>query len=445
MPLPLPVARALAPGLCALAVLAGCAPVPRPPSAMPRPEPSAPPVGPRPEEGAVLGLAGLLRLARQQAPDLASPLRSAAWAAQRQAGILPNPELELRSGRSRDRAGERAEAAIWGADLRQSLELPGKRSARIAAAQAGGPVAEGEAALAEFELEAGLREAVLALGLAQMELDQAQAAAALAKSLRQAVEQGVAAGERSRADQVRLRLEESTAALALAARQRELAAARQALRAWCGDRLPDDFTLAEPLPAASALPSLEEALEQAGRHPRLRLLAAQAGQRTAEVQRERRAWWPDLTLGVGFDRGADADEYGGSLGIALPLWDRGGAAIALAEAERDRADSQLRAERRAQERAVIAAWQAGAVARTALDALAAEARPLAAEAVRLHQAAFAAGEGTLAEVLESRRAAQAVAEAEGAARRAAAEADLALARAIGAFPPPTPAAGSPQP
>lgn len=151
------------------------------------------------------------------------------------------------------------------------------------------------------------------------------------------------------------------------------------------------------------------------------------------MQRERDAWQPDLTLGISADHAADTDDLGLSLGLDLPLWDRGGGALAAAEAERARTTAALRAERQALERAVLGAWNAYESARLELAALSAQALPVAEDAVRLRQAAYAAGEDSLADLLESKRAAQEVADAILAARRSAAEAGIALGRAVGSF------------
>lgn len=440
MSAPLSAARAIVSSLCVL-FLVGCGDAPRPPAAAPEVVPPAQPPASVPmveplAEGADLPLAELLRRVRLQAPTVASvaALRAAVLASVRQSGAWANPELELRAGTSRYRSGEAADQRTWGADLRQRIELPGKRASRIAAARAGEPVAEHEAAQAWLELEAEVRAAAVALCVAQSSLVRAESAADIAVALRQTVEHRTRAGELAKADLARASLEEATAAIAVAARRRDVHAALGAVRSWCGDGLPTTFTISDALPAAPPEIALDLVLRQAQEcHPRLRLLAAQVGQRTAEMQRERDAWQPDLTLGISADRAADTDDLGVSLGLDLPLWDRGSGAMAAAEAERARDSAALRAERQALERAVLGAWNAYESARLELAALGAQALPVAEDAVRLRQAAYAAGEDSLADLLESKRAAQDVADAILTARRAAAEAGIALGRAVGSF------------
>lgn len=437
----LPAARRIVPSLCVL-LLAGCGDS-RPPShvveSSPPPQPQAPAQSSPPErlpDGALLTVADLLRRVRVQAPttESAAALRAAVLAMVRQSGAWANPELELRAGTSRYRSGDEADQRTWGADLRQRFELPGKRASRIAAARAGEPVAEHEAAQGWLELEAEVRAAAVALSVAQASLARAESAAELAAALRQTVEHRTRAGELAKADLARASLDEATATIAVARRRRDVQGALGAVRSWCGGGLPASFTISDALSEAPPEIALAEVLRQAQeRHPRLRLLAAQVGQRSAEMQRERDAWQPDLTLGLSADRGADTDDLGLSLGLDLPLWDRGSGAMAAAEAERTRASAALRAERQALERAVLGAWNAYESARLELAALSTQALPVAEDAVRLRQAAYAAGEDSLADLLESKRAAQDVADAILAARRAAAEAGIALGRAVGSF------------
>lgn len=437
MPMPLYAARPIGPCLCTLVLLAGCAttaPRPEPHIAAPLPAqlPAAVPVEPVLEEGAVLTTEALLRLARQQAPTVqaVAAMRATAVEAVRQSRLWANPELELRAGSSHPRDSATADQPTWGADLRQRVELPGKRAARRAVAEAGTPLAEHESAQTWLDLEAEVRLAAVAFSSAQVGLAQAQAAAGLSATFSQAVEQRAQAGDATKAEVARARLEEATAGIAVAARSREVQATLLVLRSWCGDGIPAACTISDALPEQPPAILLVEALAQAqAQHPRLRLRAAQVDQRAAALRQECVAWQPDLTLGVSADRTADSNDVAVFLGVDLPLWNRGGGA----EAERDRAAALLRSEGRAVARAVLTAWNAYESARLELAALVAQARPLAVEAVRLHQAAYAAGEDALVEVLEARRAAQAVTDAELTVRRGAAEAGIALGLAIGSF------------
>ena len=416
MSYPLPAARRLVPCLCALLVMAGCATPSRPaanavaaPDAIPTQPLRAPEPAPeRLPEGAAITLSDLLQLVRRQTSMGAAPaaMRAAAQAAVRQSRAWANPELELRAGTSRYRSGDEPDQRTWGADLRQRFELPAKRATRIAAARAGEPVVEHEVSQLWLDVEAEVRAAAVALNAAQLALASATSSAELAATLRQTVERRTQAGELAKADLARAMLEETTASIAVAARQRDVQAALQVVRSWGGPELPQVFSISDALPEEPVAIALGDALRQAQeQHPRLQLLTAQVAQRDADLQRDSKAWLPDLTIGISSDRAADTDDLGVSLGLDLPLWDRGAGAQAAAEAERSRVVSALQAERRILERDILAAWNAYESARLELAALSTQARPVAEEAVRLRQAAYAAGEDSLADLLEAKRAA----------------------------------------
>ena len=446
MSFPRSAVRPLGSGLCVLVALAGCAPAPRsapdpvpvvPPIVRPIPPPkSASPVVSLPA-GAVIPLEDLLQRARHRAStqDAIAALRQAAQAAVTNAQTWANPELELRTGNSRYRTGESPDQRTYGVEVRQRFELPGKRDRRLAAAQAGLPVAELTADELRLDLEVEVRSAAVALGASQIALHRAKMSADLAAALRQTVELRTTAGELAKADLARARLEETTAGITVVARQREVDAALQVVRSWAGDDLPSTFTIADALPGEPPAISLDTILHQAREsHPRLRRLDTEIAQKSAAIHREQRAWLPDVTLGVSADRTADTEDLGVSLGVDVPLWNQGSGALATAEAERAQASVALRQECQRLERDLRAAWNAYESARLELTALVTQAQPVADEAVRLRQTAYAAGENSLADLLEARRAAQTVAEATDTARRTAAEAGIALGRAIGSFP-----------
>ena len=457
MSFPRSAVRPLGPGLCVLVALAGCAPAPRPglepvppsvpatlfSSPAPAPAPAADP-DPTPAEvtlpaGAVIPLADLLQRARRRAStrEAIAALRQAAQAAVTSAQSWANPELELRTGNSRYRTGESPDQRTYGVELRQRFELPGKRDRRLAAAQAGLPVAELTAEELRLDLEADVRSAAVALCASQLALHRAKISADLAITLRQTVEHRTTAGELAKADLARARLEETTAGITVVARQREVDAALHVVRSWAGDDLPATFSITDALSGEPPAIRLDTLLNQAEHsHPKLRRLDTEIAQKSAAIHREQRAWLPDVTLGVSADRTADTEDLGVSLGVDVPLWNQGSGTLATAEAERAQASVALRQERQRLERDLRAAWNAYESARLEWTALVTQAQPVADEAVRLRQTAYAAGEDSLADLLEARRAAQAVAEASDTARRTAAEAGIALGRALGSFPTP---------
>ncbi|MFO8156453.1 MAG: TolC family protein [Pseudomonadota bacterium] len=260
----------------------------------------------------------------------------------RAAGRWSNPELEYgRDALSRS-DGEHREQSLW---LRQRINIVGVPGLQR---QAGERRQSAEAARVE-QTRAGLRATI------RTRFHEALAAEARAKALAdwqerlaelsRAVARRVEAGDASRYD--RLRLERELARL----RGRRLEA--DAASASARDHL---FTLigSEPRPLTGELlpPALEPVRPEAiPADPEARALAAEAEAATMEARAASRGGWPELTIGVG-RREVDEPGFSGgggqlSLGVDLPLFDRG---AARADAEQARARRlRGRSERRAAE------------------------------------------------------------------------------------------------
>jgi cobalt-zinc-cadmium efflux system outer membrane protein len=385
-------------------------------------------------EGSAVTMSQLVGLASEHNATRAlfDATRAAARAQVDQSGAWANPEIEARGGRARGRDGT-GSTSIGGIEASQRFELPGKRSSRVSAAQAGQEVAEREVAVDALDLEREVRDAGVALAVATRFAEIADQTAKAATQTRELVARKADAGEADQGDLSRAKLDEITITINRDARVRAVDNARAALRLWCG-HLPQTFTISDALPNEPATLTLDAAEGMARENnPLLRLYAAQASARAADVQREQRAWYPDVTVGAFADREADSDNLGILVGVELPLWNRNQGGIAAAESERARVLARARIDGQALQREVRAAWSEYESQRLAIVRLSGEAQPAAAQALGARVRAYEAGEATVLEVLEARRAAQSVDESVIEARRSAAEAFLRLGRAIGTF------------
>ncbi len=390
-------------------------------------------------EGATVPVEHLVGLALAHNPnrEVWEANRAVAAAEVTRARAWSNPELEMSGGRSRARDGG-ARETIHGLDVRQRLELPGKRSARIKAAESERGVAEREAAVDALDLEAEVRSAALLVAAADAAVMRAEAAAALANEIQVVVEKRLTAGETDQGDVARVRSESAVATLALEAARRAAEAARATLRAWCGEGLPARFTVADALTVEPVSMTAEAARAAAlAVHPRLAVLVAQAKARRADILREEKTWYPDVTVGAFADRESDTNNHGLSLGVELPLWNRNQGGIAAARADLSRISAERKRELAALQREVGFAWSACERERLRAEGLGVTVVPAANEALTLRMKAFRAGESSLLEVLDARRAALAAEEALLEARRSAAEARITLAKAMGTFNKPT--------
>lgn len=451
--------------LAALALgLAGCgqsvprADAPIPSAAPQQTQPIAPPDSAKPAvppiaDGAAVPIAVLLDLAAQANPNrqILEANRAAAAAIVRQAGAWANPELELSAGRAKARVanedGARPSTMIGGVDLKQRFELPGKRSARIDAAEAQRSITEREAAVDRLDLELEIRLAALAVASAAAHVAQAAHGVELTTQVSTAVEKRMRAGETDRGDLARARVDLANAQLAADAAQAESTAARAALRTWCGDALPEQFTVTDILPDAPSTVAMADLQRRAiAAHPRLAVFDAQRSANAAAIAAEERAWYPDLTLGVSGNRETDTNDLGVSIGIDLPLWNRNEGSIAKAHADLSRLQAERRKELLALQRQVVAAWGAYERERRQIAGLSEQVIPAAQDALKLKLASFQAGDATLLEVIDARRAELSAETALNEARERAAQARIDLTRAVGADPfDPTASTPSPIP
>lgn len=415
--------------------------------------PAAAQIPPPPQiaDGAAVPVASLLDLARRTTPTRAlfEANRAAAAAAISQAGAWANPEVEFGIGRARareaDESGTRTSTTIGGVRLSQRFELPGKRSSRIAAAQAGRTLADRSAAVDALELDLEVRGAAVAVALADLQTAQATQAETLATQVHAAVQSRHRAGESDQGDLARSTAELATARLAQDASSRDGEAARAALRTWCGDRLPALFTIADALPEIPVALQLTDSQSLArAAHPRLAMLTAQSSAAAASVAREERAWYPDLTVGVSGSRETDTNDLGVSLGMEIPVWNRNGGGIAQAQADMARVAAERRQELVLLERQVLAAWSTYERERRQVVGLTSDLLPASREALRVKMLAYEAGDAALFDLIDAKRGLMEAEQALLDARSRAAMAHIELARAVGSVAPtPLPASAMP--
>ena len=347
----------------------------------------------------------MLREAQASAPRLAEARAQVAKAEglARQAGAWPNPTLAVavenfsRSGRLRG-----SELAETTASVEQTLELGGKRGARVSAGRAEVEAArrradEAGAAFA-FDLaeayaraEAADRRVTLAtasLGLAQ---EDARVAAALVEAGREADLRRVQA--RAAVQAARASVDEARAARATAF---------GLLTSLAGAPVPIT-TIPVGLLARADRPAPVVAPNPLASPGYLAALAArEAAARQVRVERARAV--PDVAVSVGVRRFGEDDSTAMVAGIStpFPLFDRNRGNIGAAQAELAVAEARLDAARLDAEAAV----RAGLVrieASVARLAAAREGEAAAEEAYRLTRLGYEGGKLALVELLNARR------------------------------------------
>jgi cobalt-zinc-cadmium efflux system outer membrane protein len=174
----------------------------------------------------------------------------------------------------------------------------------------------------------------------------AQASATLARRTVDVAGKRVAAGKISPIDETRARLAAVDAAAALTQATAALAIARTRLGVLIG-RPADTIALvddSERLPAAAPLAAL---LDRADTAPAVRRAQGQLAVRQAQVDVERAARIPDVTVSVGTQRDDEAGRRQAVVGLSvpLPLFNRNDDALRAALHRTDQADDELAAAR----------------------------------------------------------------------------------------------------
>lgn len=350
--------------------------------------------------------ADLLRQAQETAPRLAEARAEIARAEglARQARVIPNPTLGLEvenfSGSGPYRGTNQAETT---ASIAQTLELGGKRSARVSAAQAEVQAAQHRAQRAQadfrFDLAVAYAEAEASdrrLVLAQDALGLAEEDARIARAF---VEQGREPDLRRIQAEAAVQAARATVDEAQAAR----ATAFANLTALAGAPAP---ITSIPVSLLDGTPSRSAAnTPAASKAPGL--LVAQAEREVAQrrLTLERRRAVPDVNVSMGFRRFEDGDTSALVAGVSvpLPLFDRNRGNVSAVQAEVTVAEARLNAARLDAEATVRAGTARAAAAETRLTA-AREGVRAAQEAYRLTRIGYEGGKLSLAELLVARRA-----------------------------------------
>lgn len=310
-------------------------------------------------EPAELTLRGALSLALQRNPELAAfgKERSAAEAAILQAGVLPNPVLEivgdnLRNDRKAE-AGDRTRAIQIG----QLIELGGKRAARIRGAEASRDLANWDYEAKRIEILSLVAQRFVEVLTAQRRQVLAADALALASQFSDAVAKRVQAGKVSPVEETKARLVQASAQIELEQAEREGVSARRALGALWAAHDPRFEKAVGDLDEIIPLPGYEQLAGRVRENPELARWASEIERRRALVDGERAKAVPDVTITAGVTRFSQFDDRAYMLGISvpLPLFDGNRGGILEASRRLDKAADEQRA---AQSRVLAALAQA---------------------------------------------------------------------------------------
>jgi cobalt-zinc-cadmium efflux system outer membrane protein len=308
-------------------------------------------------------------------------------------GPLDNPDVEL----SRESGGGESE---WHLGVVQPIDLNGRRGAQREAARAEAQATDAEIERRRQLLVAEVRGSYLQCAAASAELEIWDRYVGQLSEAERVSSARAEAGDTAVYDVRRVRVEHRSAEAQLARARGESAAGCASLAGLTGIEDPQ-----VELAAITRLTSGSEIGERADLLANeLRILAA-----SQRVSAAGRARLPQIAVGAGIKRVDDGMDtaYGPvvSLGVTLPIWNGGGAAVRREEARRAALEAELLISRRrvAAEQAAVAA-RASAAREAAVTA--ARARGDAERLGTIAETAYQAGEIGVVELLDAFEAAR---------------------------------------
>ena len=364
------------------------------------------PGAPLPLAGPVFSVDRALELAGVVSPALeaASADVRAAEAGRRVAGLRPNPtvtvEAENVAGSGQYRGTQSLEATT---SLTLPLELGGKRSARIAVADARTDRATIQATIAQADLRLNVIRAYAEAASAERRLITARDQARIANETLRAAQVRVQAGRASPIEAERANVARVNADAALTREERAVEVARFTLSRIIGQ------PIAGPLDTDwfSRVPATYGPLRPIDSTGTLKMAAvnadfaiADAGVRLARSQRV-----PDLTLGAGARRLEQTNDTAAifSLSIPIPLFNNGRAALSQATAEWQSADARRRLTALDVDQAIARAQADAANAATNAAAASGPALAAAEEAARIARIGYREGKFGQLDLLDAER------------------------------------------
>ena len=292
-------------------------------------------VSPLTAQERTLSLEEAVSVALQNNADLrASQLEvKAREARMRQAGAIPNPDLEVYT---EDVAGsgefEGFENSQTTSQLSQRLELGGKRGARRNAALLNRDVATADLEIKRRNLIAGVRKAFLTVLLAQERTRWMQEILTISQQFSRVVVERIQAGKIPPIDELKAQTVVAIAEIDLTRATQDLASARFELAQWMGTSEPQFESLrGEPEPPVDL--QLQTLIQIVSTTAAVKKAEVEVAESEALLNVERSKRVPDLTVTGGYRQIVSTGDSAFVAGVRLPipLFDRNTGAIEEAQ------------------------------------------------------------------------------------------------------------------
>ena len=339
-------------------------------------------------------------------PELSASRQSldAASAGITSAKALPNPRLEMQSGRYNELNPAALSGRANGIGVAQLIENPALRNARIEGAFYNRSRSAQVVAMTENELIAETKRRAYEYLLRKEETIAAFDALGLLEQIRERVKVRVQTGEAGRYELIKSDAE------IINARQREQTARLQvqqaaiSLNRLAAGKLPPTWELNAQLSDKLQVPDLE-LLKQTAliENPEIKQLVAELDRSRAKINEAEASRWPGVEIRVSQLREPEARQNMIGLSVQLPLLDQRAGPRAEAIAERERAIIRLEGRKAELLQQIELTWKSVQIARTRIDALSEGAMRDAEATLKVAQAAYRFGERGILEVLDAER------------------------------------------
>ncbi|CAH1071996.1 TolC family protein [Candidatus Nitrotoga sp. 1052] len=314
-----------------------------------------------------------------------------------QAGLRPNPRVEALI---EDPRPENRLTAIY---VSQSLELGGKRPARIAAAERRRDVASAELNAMRAEIRAAVMVAFFDVLVAQERFLLTQGLVELSQRATTAASKRVTAGKVSPVEETKARVAEASVRVELSQAATSLKMARKRLTAIWGNATPRFERAEGQVEALPALPALNDLTARLANSPGLARAQLEVNRRQALVEVERSLRIPDVTLSLGGRRNVDINQALLGVSLPIPIFNRNQGNILEALRRTDKARDELSGTEIRLNNEIAQALERLNVARQEIEVLQQEILPGAQSAYDAATKGYIMGKFSFLEVLDAQR------------------------------------------
>ena len=344
-----------------------------------------------------------------QSPALRSATNAvdAARAAVDTARTIPNPQIEVMNGTRKPRTGPtdpNAYANLKTISLTQDLDMPWHRFPRVDGALAGLSAAQANEQSFRADMRAQLRLRYYDLVRRTAENRVAREDVKLMEGIHKRIELQVETGEKAKFELVKANAELLNAQKMQESATLRVRQSRGALRALVGVTLPEAFEVQEQTHTFAPPAPLNEVRDAVLKtNPELQRTRAERQQLDRKLSEEKSLRFPKFALRA--DQDQDPEWRSKRVGVAmnLPLWDWRGGPVGEAAAKLSQTDNQLAYQEFSLLQSLEAAYQQYDIANAQVVALEGGIVRHAANALRIAELAYKAGEKSFLDVMDAQR------------------------------------------